>query len=320
MAQAPTLPAPKSHPRGFIVPFTPVPGHGAPLVKVWINGQVEATFVVDTGTNNCLISQSLVKKLRLTPHAALLADGKPLLFSGKQPLAVTLTSLKIGGQTGLLNIQPILAPILVQTDEQLRVSGNRLADGLIGSNLLDEFAVSLDFPAHTITLLYPGSLTTEEAQHLGYSQAGGTSVLLSESANRFYSVQAGLENNSVLRQVDLLLDTGSQLTAIPHYTAQELSLAPLRRISQAGLAGSFGVYEARLQTFELGGLRLTGTQVTYSSDTSDHIPRLGLDILSGYRMLMDFPAKKMYLQPAVPTVKIGLPQGGPAPVNKMPGL
>jgi len=31
---------------------------------------------------------------------------------------------------------------------------------------------------------------------------------------------------------------------------------------------------------------------------------------------MDFPAKKMYLQPAVPAVKIGLPQSTPPTANK----
>ena len=41
------------------------------------------------------------------------------------------------------------------------------------------------------------------------------------------------------------------------------------------------------------------------SDKPDYKTHLGLDVFSGYKVLLDFPAKKMYLQPAVPAVKIG---------------
>lgn len=298
-------PTPKSHQQGFIVPFTPVPGQGAPLVKVWINSQVEATFVVDTGTTNDLISQSLVNKLGLVSHSALLPDGRPLLLEGRQPQAVTLTSLKIGGKSGPLNIQPFNGPVCVLPDQQLRVSADRSVDGLIGSGLLATFAVSLDFSAHTMMLVYPGSLTRAEAGYLGYCQPGGTNFPLMMDAEDVCSVQVGLENKGISRQVNLPLDTGSQMTTLPARVAQDLSLGPLRQIPQADHSSSIStVRETRPDALVLGEVRIVKPLINYA-ETADYTPRLGLDILSGYKVLMDFPAKMMYLQPIAPAVSLG---------------
>ena len=312
-AQTPVLPspAPKSHQQGFIVPFTSVPGQGAPLITVWINGQVEATFIVDTGTVDDLISQSLVKKLGLVSHPALLPNGKPLLLEGKQPQAVTLTSLKIGGKAGPLNLQPFNGPVCVLPDQQLRVSADRSVDGLIGSGLLAKFAVSLDFSAHTMLLVYPGSLTRAEAEYLGYCQPGGTDFPLAMDADDVCSVQVGVENKGVSQRVDLPLDTGSQMTTLPARTAQDLSLGSLGQIPQADHSSSVStVCETRPDALVLGEVRLVRPLINYV-ETADYTPRLGLDILSSYKVLMDFPAKKMYLQPAVPTIKIAPPTAKP---------
>lgn len=310
-AQEPTTPAPKSHQQGFIVPFTPVSGQGAPLVTVWINSQVEATFVVDTGTNNCLISQSLVKKLGLTPFPALLSNGKPLLLESKQPQAVILTSLQLGGKQGPLVIHEPKMPVCVLPDQQLRVSASQLVDGLIGSNLLFNFAVDFDFSAHTMLLCLPGNLTQGETKFLKFNEPGGTALPLLDNSNNVYSVQVRLDNNSTSRQVDLLLDTGSQTTTVPRRAALDLSLVPLGKIPQANHSGSYyTVQVVRPQALTLGDLRLQQPSVNYS-DNPDCVPRLGLDILSSYRVLIDFPAKKMYLQPAEPTIKIAPPVAKP---------
>ena len=304
-------PTPKSQQQGFIVPFTPVPGQGAPLITVWINSQVEATFVVDTGTTNDLISQSLVKKLGLVSHPALLPSGKPLLLEGRQPQAVTLTSLKIGGKSGPLNIQPFNGPVCILPDQQLRVSADRSVDGLIGSGLLAKFAVSLNFSAHTMMLVYPGNMTRAEAGYLGYCLPGGTNLPLTINAEDVCSVKVGLENKGVSQQVDLPLDTGSQVTTLPARTAQDLSLGSLGRIPQADhSSGVFTVCKTRPDALVLGEVRLVRPLISYA-ETADYTPRLGLDILSGYKVLMDFPAKKMYLQPIIPAVSVG-------PAEKMP--
>ncbi len=300
--------------QGFIIPITTVKGQGSPLVTVWINDRLSATFILDTGTNNCLISQSLSTKLGLKSAPALLSNGKPLLINGKQFPAVTLDSLRLGGKSGALNIQPLKLPIMVLPAQMLHVSANCVVDGLIGSNLLDEFAADFDFQGNTMTLCYPGSLTAANARFLGFGGPGGAVVPLSVSPNEFYSVPVEMESGKVSRQVNLLVDTGSQITQIPYQAAQDLALTFLGLVPQMGFDGGYNVQQARLPVLMLGETRLTGLLVTYGI-MLDHTPRLGMDILSGYKVLLDFPSKKMYLQPIPPpkhTIVIGPSVPAPA--------
>ncbi len=300
---------------GYPVPITPVSGQGSPLITVWIDNNQAAMFAVDTGTPNCLISQSLFSKLRLDSYPALLPDKKPVLSEGKPVQAVTLSSLRVGGQTGSLTLQPLNVPILIVPDEKLRVSGSLTVDGIVGVNLLENFAVAFDFPRHRMTVCVPGNLTPGQAKFLGYDEAGGTVLPLSVDARDLYDVPVTLENDSISRKVNLLVDTGSQLTTIPHNAAYDLSLMPTRQLPQAGLAGSYTVNEARLHELSLGDVRLTDQLITYTTG-EDRFPRLGMDILVNYKVLLDFPAKKMYLQPAVPPIKIGPTLDAPMPAKK----
>ena len=273
------------------------------MISVRLNGSLDATFVVDTGTGNCLISQSLAAKLGALPYAALLPDGKPLFLDGKQPQAITLTSLQIGGKSGPLIINPLSGPILIVPDRQLRVSVDHTVDGMIGSNLLDEFAVIFDFPGRRLTLCTPGNLTSGEVQSLGFSGPGRTVMPLSRNADETYSTPVTLENGRASRQADLLVDTGAQRTQIPRLVAQDLFLIPLRQRPVVNSADSYTANEAQLHALGLGVLQITGPSVLYAAK-GNHITGLGLDILSGYKVLLDFPARKMYLQAAVPTINI----------------
>lgn len=306
----------QSRQQSFVVPFTTPTPQGAPLIHVWINESVDATFVVDTGTNTLLISQSLVKKLGLKTTPVINPDGTPFLFEGKQTQGVTLTSLRLGGQFGLVKMQPVNGTSTVLPDQQLRISANCVVDGLISGASLSPLAIGFDFAGHMMTFTYPGNLTPSEARDLGYGGTGGTTLPLLVNANKFYSVQVGLENGGTTRKADLLVDTGGERTGIPRLDAQALSLSPLRQLPQAGFSGTFMDNEAMLSTLVLGDLRLTRLLVTYGI-TSDHTPRLGLDILSGYKVLLDFPAKKMYLQP-IPLAKHNIVTASPASAPAAP--
>lgn len=308
---------PEKPQHGFRVPFTPVPGQGAPLITVRLNGQLDATFVVDTGTANCLISSALVAKMGLKSYPALLPDGKPLLWYGKQPQAVTLNSLQMGGKSGTLIIQPMNGSLLIVPDQQLRVSADRVVDGMIGVNLLQDFAVAFDFPGQTMTLVSPGDLTPGQGHSLGLDETVGTVLPLSQTPLDLFTAPVRWRNGHVSRQTNLLVDTGSQTTEIPIRDAQALSLFPLRQRPAAGGQGNYMTEEARVDTLGLGNLRIVGPLVTYASP-NDVVPRLGMDILSGYKVLLDFPALKMYVQRPSVTAPLVPLKPSASPIPKQP--
>ena len=179
-----------------------------------------------------------------------------------------------------------------------------MVDGWIGVNLFDNLAVFFDFPNRKLILIDPGGLTPGQAKFLGCNEAGGAVMPLSRNGRGLYVVPVGLDNNDVSRQTDLMVDTGSQTTEIPRDAAHDLSLVPLRQLPQAGLEGNFTVNEARLHELYLGNVWLADPLVTYTIG-DDRFPRIGMDILAGYKVLLDFPAKKMYLQPAVSAISVG---------------
>ncbi len=205
---------------------------------------------------------------------------------------------------------------MVLPDQMLHASADCIVDGLIGSNLLNQFAADFDFSGNTMTLCHPGGLTAANANFLGFGGPGGTVVPLSVSPNEFYSVPVGMESGKVSRQANLLVDTGSQTTEIPHQAAQDLALTPLGVLPQVGFTGGFTVEKAWLPVLVLGEMRVTDQLVTYGFK-SDYTPRLGMDILSGYKVLMDFPGKKMYLQP-IPAPKHNIVIGPSAPAAPTP--
>ena len=112
---------------------------------------------------------------------------------------------------------------------------------------------------------------------------------------------------------DLALDTGSNTTQISDTAAQTLHLGIIGQQQQHNAYGTAMVGRASVETLRLGDLILSGTSVSVSSVTKIQSNLLGMDILSGYRVLIDFPGGKMYLQPnavAIPKITIG-PQAGP---------
>lgn len=123
------------------------PGNdNAQLVTVILNGSTAATFVLDTGTNTSLISPEFVSRMKL-PHQALnspAATNRNKIFEGSS--AVQVDKLQLGG----LSLSDVT---LVQMKKDI-ISPlcRRRIDGLIGTNILSDYAILFDFQQHKLSL------------------------------------------------------------------------------------------------------------------------------------------------------------------------
>ena len=108
--------------------------------------------------------------------------------------------------------------------------------------------------------------------------------------------------------VNLAIDTASYDTVIPTQAAHQLKLPPFRsRIPYRSVNGPIPSEEALLKSLVFGPVLIRNQDVSIlirNHDvfyaTKQHEPavdHLGLDILSRFRMLIDFPAHKLYLKP-----------------------
>ena len=286
-----------------------LPGHGPCCITVLLNEKVKATFVVDTGSNFMAVSQSLANKLGLVSHPAVNRDGKPFLMGEKQGSAVSVDSLQFPGAFISGQVPPLGGEYLVLPDNALIFPPDpshpeqpaTQLDGIVGANLLERFAVVFDFPKHALLLFSPGNLSLRQARLLSLGEAGGTTVPISLLPNQPYYddrffVPVGLINGTLTQQVSLAIDTGSDITEISRSTAQSLHLKKTGQQRQHGLEGLFNTTGTQVSALILGSLRLKDVQVSYQ-DKKDPDVVLGMDILSHYLLLLDFPAKTMYLQP-----------------------
>ena len=273
-------------------------------------------FLVDTGAAFSILSPEMAKRLHLKLQPAVLDDGTPYLFKGKQASQVLLSTIKISNLTITIDHGPfrvlndqnsMLFPSLTSDDVGF--------DGVLGANVLEHFSVLLDASQHLIGFCLPGNLDLSQV-----GQAGFTAPYLVPITQKdgFWFVTVQLTNNGISQSQDLAIDTGSNETVISDTAAAHLGL----KVSQAQKAtnvysDNVAVGASSVDVIDIGGIMLNGHAIGVAPVSKLEPPVLGMDILSGYRVLIDFPAKKMYLQPittaAVPAVTIG-----PAPAATTP--
>jgi len=290
-----------------------------PLVQVKINDSFFATFFLDTGFNTSIITDRVAAKLKSKNYPVIL-QGKAYTFGGKPVNAVTLDSINLGGsrfEKGMF---------LVLKENRIALPGQPV-DGVIGIDILQYMECLFDFQQHRITMFAPvrltkprdgspqeyvaGGLTPDEIKALGFADAKGVAIIDSQKDGRKY-VHVQCSSNGKSGGEDLLLDTGATTTIISPTLAGQLALKPVsENVEESGFPGIEYISTAPLERFQLGDLTLQDLPIDYSSQPAydkNLTPALGVNVLSKYRVLMDFPGHRLYLKPlsaaVLPTITI----------------
>ena len=271
--------------------YEPAPEKGMPLVRVRVNNgsknEAFATFVMDTGFTQCLMSDRLARVLHITGEPALRDDHTPICFADGKPLQQVTPSIQVGSfLTDQCSFVLLKAYRLDLLDCPL--------DGILGWYFLSDHAVLFDFQSHQITLWHGGDLTLAELKAAGMQDA-----LQLPRANRTpgsFDVRVRLNDQ---RDVELAVDTGGAHTLISPGDARLLQLEPTRvSFKQPSIFGTLKANEARLRSLTFGSEHVMDMTVRYLQQEHPNLPpHLGLDVLSRYRMLIDYPANIIYLKP-----------------------
>ncbi len=288
---------------------------GQPLIPVSLDGNQASIFLVDTGTTFSIISSELAKQMNLYLEPGVGGGGKPILWKGKQAMTTRVPVLKVGN----IRFTDVALLVLDAKDISLSPSGNDAApyQGIIGSNLLQQFAVVLDSQKLTLGLCVPGNLSEHQVKLFGMSQPH-VLPMTNVDTNKWF-VSAQLLNGRLKGNENLLLDTGSDGTDVSEQLGQEIGLKTQRKRGSKNAYGTQSVAISTTDQINLGDLTLRHVSLTIRPVSEELPPTLGMDILSGYRVLMDFPAKKMYLQSntaAVPAITVSPTPAAPAPPAK----
>jgi hypothetical protein len=133
-----------------VVPF--VATDPLPSVRVRLNGNRDATFVIDTGAPDIVLSAALAKRLGVKTSAA--GEG---VFAGGRRAPVEkgmVDSIALGGATAY-DVAATVGPVLqFGPDQQI--------EGIVGTGLLARFLATLDYP-HGRLILRPRNQGVSDA-------------------------------------------------------------------------------------------------------------------------------------------------------------
>ena len=295
--------------------FGPIAGSGQPLVQVAINGKQIATFLVDTGTSNSVVSTEFAKQINLPLKPAVgSADGLPIMWEGKQAMETSVSTLRIGSSFQFTDM-----PLIVLDADQISMAPDERHvnpyQGILGSSVMQQYAILVDGPTHIFGLCLPGNLSQEQIRQIGFTHPY---ILPLTSVNHFqWYVQAQFVNGTHKGNENLLVDTGSDITNISENLAEKLDMKVLGEKKSKTAHGLVVSATTVADELSLGDLTMRTFPLVIRPSLQRLPPSLGMDILSGYRVLMDFPGGKMYLQPnAAAAITVGPAPAATAPPAK----
>jgi predicted aspartyl protease len=270
------------------ISYQPVGVTGCPLIRLTFPHDAEANFVLDTGADISVITDTLAERLGLHPKPFTGPDGKLLELNNK-PVQMVDVAMHIGDI-------PFEVPMIVLPAKTIVQAATVPVDGLIGTSTLGQLAVHLDFEQHQITLIYPGNLPSEELRRLDMAYADVFPKAPPDK--RSFSISVRLNDQA---DTELVVDTGASATYLPLRVVKQLNLMPLQHsVESTTVYGNLKKNTARIQTLALGHLVVNNVIIEYSEhEQAGFPPHIGMDVLQRYSVLIDYPANKLYLQPAL---------------------
>lgn len=266
---------------------------GQPLVQVVLNGRENTTFLVDTGSSASFISTDLAKRLGLHSEPAIAKDGKSIYWNNKQAKEVTIDRLTTG-TAAFDNVKLVVADTRTFTATAIKSSAGSY-DGIIGIDMLDHFAVLLNFKQHEIRLYPPSHILQAQLVQMGLPEA--YTLPMSKHELRWF-VSAEFINDGRSFNTDILLDIGSDSTYISEQLGQKLHLRASHPLISSNVYGSQSDTESIVDEIHFGPLTLTHFSIVVHPPSQAGDDILGLDILSQYLVLLNFPERQMRLQSA----------------------
>ncbi len=280
------------------ISYTPL-SYGPMLVQVRLSSSLTGTFLLDTGFSIACVTDALAAKMGLSPLPAVGTSGKPITFyPGKQSQRVTVPLMQLG------NFRLFDSFCLVLNQKALSDIAGQPVDGVLDAGMLAIYPMCFDFARHEITMFSPSPLTSAELRSIGMEDAARIPVTRMTGGGVSFSCPAAMSNGSERVQESLLIDTGAVGTVLSEDTAQKLRLKPVSgNRNSPTLLGNIVVKQAYLADLSLGNLSVKNLLLRYSSGLSDSFPaHIGLDVLSQFRVLLDFKQQIMYLKPIAPAI------------------
>lgn len=262
------------------------------LIKARVNGQKDATFIVDTGASQSMLEDKFANSVGTTQESNYSVTTGSGSMKMNYIIAKTL-------QLGDLQLDDVA--LGVTSGEAFAQMHTSRPDGLIGANILKRFLVTFDYQNRKIILTDPHEMHVPD----------GASVIATKPAmGNLGIVIEGTLNNRL--KIPFLVDTGAAFNNISSTLLKPLfdeKLLPVSKI--LGLDGQqVDVGALKLDSLRLGNLSIDKPVFSVAAApadskgtgiiTSKSLAILGNPLWSRFRLTIDYRHNRIYLEQTPP--------------------
>lgn len=267
------------------------PPYGVPFdffrqSRIYLKGQVNGVptdIMLDSGAGMSVIDKAYAQRIGLRSEGEMTVQGQ---VGAQQAGIATGVTIEAGGVR--LNNAALL--ILDLSEVASRVG--RPLPFILGRDVFQSSVVELDFQKRIIAFRNPASFSPPKgAVRLSLEKSHGGTRVIPASVNGLPQVNATLD----------LGNGGSLIVSQPYWTSQKL-LENVRssELIGGGVGGQKARKVATLRSVTIGGTTFRDIPASFNASPADLPPEginIGIDLLSRFRLAVDYGHDVIYLTP-----------------------
>jgi predicted aspartyl protease len=262
------------------------------LVPVYVEGKGPYQFILDTGAYRCLLSPELSMSVGIRPESQQRATGVggTILMSSAH-----VSSLSVG-TARQENLEVAITDELSRLGEAVQSK----VDGVLGSNFLKNFRLTLDYRRGVVRL----DRSSVEPRTDGDVQSATSIVFNLATPSKPLIVLPVFVNGKGPFQ--FFVDTGTSRTTLSFALARKLGIVAIGNRAGTGAGGQIPMLSATVDSLTLGNASISGAAVSVGDFLGDFgslidtkfYGIIGNDFLSRFEVTIDYPRGSLDLKPA----------------------
>jgi predicted aspartyl protease len=263
------------------------------LVPVYVEEKGPYEFILDTGAYRCLLSPEVSSSIGIQADSQQRATG---IGGTINIFSARVSSLTVG-TARQENIEVAITGELSRLGEAVQSK----VDGVLGSNFLKDFRVSLDYGRGVVRL---DRSSAEPQVQSNVRSVTSVPFKLSTPEKPLISLPVFVNGRGPFR---FFLDTGASRTTLSFALARKLGIVAIGNRSGTGAGGRIRMLSATLDSLTLGKASISDAPVSVGDflgnfdsviDTKFY-GIIGNDFLSRFEVVIDYPRGSIELKPAV---------------------
>jgi len=280
----------------FAIPYG-LNASGLPISQVRSEvGGAPTPFLLKTSLSDSYLTEPLAKKWGLVQKPAMMSNGTPLTLDGQPLSGVIVPNLRVGGLLLTSSSMVVLSPA-----QSLRAASGLSVEGALGANAFLQGPLLMDPRTQTWMLFVANvPMGADDLKSVEMADASTLDVLTPDN-DGIPSFAVRIRQGERQHTETLELATGSPFTLLSAEAAQALKLTPEPQKLKYSVGADVTVFnQAHVSQLSVGGVVLENVLIAYPDGAmpKDFSPRLGMDVISRLRLLVDMPGKKLYVKKA----------------------